>query len=82
METQLNTSLSRPVAQRFSLQDIAYSLELTLACLATFWIITGILRPLIESGPDNLLGGMWAVVATVFVLRTLAIKASPPVSHG
>ena len=69
METQLNASRSGPVAQRFSLQDIAYSLELTLACLTTFWIITGILRPLVESASDNLLGGMWAVVATVFVFR-------------
>jgi uncharacterized membrane protein YccC len=69
METQLNASQSGPVAQRFSLQDIAYCLELTIACIATFWIITGILRPLVESASDNLLGGMWAVVATVFVFR-------------
>src|SRR6202040_2674389 len=69
METQLNVSRSRPVVQRLSLQDIAYSLELFLACLTTFWIITGILRPLGESASDNLLGGMWAVVATVFVFR-------------
>jgi uncharacterized membrane protein YccC len=69
MQAQLNTSLSRPIVQRFSLQDVAYSLELTLACLTTFWIITGILRPLVESASDNLLGGMWAVVATVFVFK-------------
>jgi uncharacterized membrane protein YccC len=69
METELNASQSGPVAQRFSLQDIAYCLELTLACIATFWIITRILRPLVESASDNLLGGMWAVVATVFVFR-------------
>jgi uncharacterized membrane protein YccC len=69
METQLNASRSGAVAQRFSLQDIAYSLELTLACLTTFWIITGILRPLVESASDNLFGGMWAVVATVLVFR-------------
>jgi uncharacterized membrane protein YccC len=69
MQAQLNTSLSRPIVQRFSLQDVAYSLELALACLTTFWIITGILRPLVESASDNLLGGMWAVVATVFVFK-------------
>jgi uncharacterized membrane protein YccC len=55
--------------QRFSLQDFAYTVELTLACLAAFWIITGILRPFDENAADNLLGGMWAVVATVFVFR-------------
>jgi uncharacterized membrane protein YccC len=69
MQAPLNTSLTRPIAQRLSLQDFAYTLELTLACLTTFWIITGILRRLVESASDNLLGGMWAVVATVFVFR-------------
>jgi uncharacterized membrane protein YccC len=69
MQAQLNTSLSWPIVQRFSLQDVAYTLELTLACLTTFWIITGILHPLGESASDNLLGGMWAVVATVFVFK-------------
>jgi uncharacterized membrane protein YccC len=57
------------ITQRFSLRDFAYTVELTLACLTTFWIITGILRPFVENASDNLLGGMWAVVATVFVFR-------------
>jgi uncharacterized membrane protein YccC len=70
MPTQLDTP-ARPVAnsQKFSLQDFAYALELALACLAAFWIVTGILRPFVENPSDNLLGGMWAVVATVFVFR-------------
>jgi uncharacterized membrane protein YccC len=70
MLTQLDTPL-RPVAisQTLSLQDFVYALELTLACLAAFWIVTGILRPFVENTADNLLGGMWAVVATVFVFR-------------
>jgi uncharacterized membrane protein YccC len=70
MRTQLDT-LAPPVAisHRFSRQDFAYTLELTLACLTAFWIITGILRPFVENAADNLLGGMWAVVATVFVFR-------------
>jgi uncharacterized membrane protein YgaE (UPF0421/DUF939 family) len=76
MQAQLSTSQLRPIVQRFSLKDVAYSLELTLACLTTFWIITGILHPLVAGilhplveSADNLLGGMWAVVATVFVFR-------------
>jgi uncharacterized membrane protein YccC len=70
MLTQLDTA-AQPVAipQRLSVQDFDYTLELTLACLAAFWIITGILRPFDENAADNLLGGMWAVVATVFVFR-------------
>jgi hypothetical protein len=35
------------ITRRFSLQDFAYSLELTLACLTAFWIITCILRPFV-----------------------------------
>ena len=77
MQAQLNTSLSRPIVQRFSLHDVAYTLELTLACLTTFWIITGILRPLGESPSDNLLGGMWAVVATVFVFKNTRDQSLP-----
>jgi hypothetical protein len=38
------------------------------ACQVTFWINTSMLAPLVE--PDSgLLGGMWAVVAVIFVFR-------------
>jgi uncharacterized membrane protein YccC len=70
MLTHLDTPARRvALSESFSLQDFAYALELTLACLTAFWIITGILRPIDENASDNLLGGMWAVVATVFVFR-------------
>jgi len=43
---------------------------LALACLASFWIASHLLARIHSlSHPDDLLGGMWAVIATVFVCR-------------
>jgi uncharacterized membrane protein YccC len=43
---------------------------LSMSCVITFWLITHILAPLYSvSREDDLLGGMWAVAATVFVYR-------------
>ena len=38
------------------------------ACLITYWIITYLLSGFVDQGSD-FLGGMWAVVAIVFVFR-------------
>lgn len=45
-----------------------YALEMAIACAISYWIITYILGPFVGRASD-LLGGMWAVVATVFVFR-------------
>ena len=43
---------------------------LSLACLITYWLVTSLLpRVYSVSRDDDLLGGMWAVLATIFVLR-------------
>jgi hypothetical protein len=43
---------------------------LALSCVISFWFITHILPSLSSaSRGDELLGGMWAVVATIFVYR-------------
>jgi uncharacterized membrane protein YgaE (UPF0421/DUF939 family) len=47
---------------------VAYAAELTVTCLVCYAIITHILAPFVDPS-SNLLGGMWAVVATVFVFR-------------
>jgi uncharacterized membrane protein YccC len=54
--------------RRLSRQDVAYAAELTVSCLISYAIITHILAPFVARS-DNLLGGMWAVIATVFVFR-------------
>ena len=48
--------------------DIAYAVNMALACGISYAIITQVLVPLVDRS-DVLLGGMWAVVATTFVFR-------------
>ena len=53
---------------RLSVRDFIYALDMTIACAISYWAITNTLRPLTDRDSD-FLGGMWAVVATVFVFR-------------
>jgi uncharacterized membrane protein YccC len=48
--------------------DIVHALNMAIACLITYWIVTHILSRFVDDASD-LLGGMWAVAATVFVFR-------------
>ncbi|MFZ0047296.1 MAG: FUSC family protein [Streptosporangiaceae bacterium] len=44
---------------------------LALACLLSYWLVTDLvtrLHPI--SAPDDLVGGIWAVIATIFVCRS------------
>jgi len=53
---------------RLSLWDIVYSVDMSVACAISYWIMTQVLSS--ATSKDNaLLGGMWAAVATVFVFR-------------
>jgi uncharacterized membrane protein YccC len=54
--------------QRISREDVGYAVALTVSCLVSYAIITHILAPFVDAS-SNLLGGMWAVIATVFVFR-------------
>jgi uncharacterized membrane protein YccC len=53
---------------RLSLWDVVYALNMAIACLITYWIMTHTLSRFVDE-PSDFLGGMWAVVATVFVFR-------------
>jgi len=54
--------------QKLSPEDMIYALEMAIACAISYWIITYGLAPFVDRASD-LLGGMWAAVATVFVFR-------------
>jgi uncharacterized membrane protein YccC len=54
--------------EKLSSWDFAYSLDMAVACAISYWLTTDALHPLVSSESD-LLGGMWAVVATMFVFR-------------
>jgi uncharacterized membrane protein YccC len=61
----LPMSRAEPPAVR---NAIAHSMALGLATLATYLLATHILTPVFSvSRADELLGGMWAVIATIFV---------------
>ena len=50
---------------------ILHSLALAIACLLTYWLtVHGLERIHSVSAADDVLGGVWAVIATVFVYRT------------
>ena len=56
------------IRQRLSPWDYVYSLDMAIACLLTWWVLTSLLGRIVDK-PSDLLGGMWAVVATIFVFR-------------
>jgi hypothetical protein len=60
--------------QRSLAWDAAYSVNLAIASLITYWGITHLLSGFVDQGSD-FLGGMWAVVAVVFVYRDTREKA-------
>ncbi len=51
-----------------------FALNMAIACTITYAIITHVLAPFVEKS-DDLLGGMWAVVATVFVFRDTRVHS-------
>jgi uncharacterized membrane protein YccC len=59
---------------KLSTWDFFYALDMALACLISYTIITHVLSPFVDK-PDALLGGMWATVATVFVFRETRVDS-------
>ena len=58
-------------------QAVGSGAILALACLISYWLITSVLtREYSVSRDDDLLGGMWAVVATIFVYRQSHIESA------
>ena len=51
---------------RLSAWDGVYALDMAMACFISYWLMTHILSGVVAKDSD-LLGGMWAVVATIFV---------------
>jgi len=49
---------------------LLHSVTLSILCVISYWLITRMLAQVFSvSRDDDLLGGMWAVVATIFVYR-------------
>ena len=54
--------------EELSSWDFAYALDMAIACAISYWLTTDVFYPFVNRDSD-LLSGMWAVVATVFVFR-------------
>jgi uncharacterized membrane protein YgaE (UPF0421/DUF939 family) len=59
---------------KLSAWDFFYALDMAIACLISYSIITYVLSPFVAT-PDAFLGGMWATVATVFVFRETRVDS-------
>lgn len=68
-------AVSPPTTRKRSWQSmlrlgLIYSIGLAIACLLSYYVITELLTKIHSlSKVDDMLGGMWAVIATVFVYR-------------
>ena len=51
------------------LKTVNYAVTVGLASLLTYWLTISILSHAHQSYEDGQLGGMWAVIATIFVVR-------------
>jgi len=54
--------------QALSSGDLVYAVAMAIACLISYWITTHLLSRFVDKHSD-FLGGMWAVIATLFVFR-------------
>ena len=69
-----NATTSELKSPKLSSWDVVYALNMAIACLITYWTITHFMSRYVD-GPSDLLGGMWAVAATVFVYRETHLKS-------
>jgi hypothetical protein len=84
------TTTSAPAAPRDASRmgvraGAVHSVALAAACYVSYWLTTYALSQLHSlSAADNKLGGLWAVVATVFdtapAITTTSLSASPEAS--
>lgn len=58
-------------------QVFGFGTLLAVSCLLSYWVITTILaREYFASKDNDLVGGMWAVVATIFVFRHSILESA------
>jgi len=63
-----------PGQEKLSAWDFFYALDMALACLISFSIVTYVLSPLVDER-DVFHGGVWATFATVFVFRNTRVDS-------
>jgi uncharacterized membrane protein YccC len=58
----------RMQVQKLSAWDIAYAVDMAIACLITYWIAASLI-PAVAGRPSTPVGILWAVISTVFVYK-------------
>jgi diacylglycerol kinase len=56
------------VVEKPSAWDIVHAIAMAIACLVSYTVMTELLNVAVE-GHSDLVGGMWAAIATAFVFR-------------
>jgi hypothetical protein len=54
--------------------DVVYALNMSIACLVAYWIMTDVLSRFVD-GPSDFSGGMRALAATIFVFRDTGARS-------
>jgi uncharacterized membrane protein YccC len=54
---------------RLSAWDVAYAVDMAIACLITYWIMAAIFSRFGHGASSDVVGGLWAIVATAYVFR-------------
>jgi uncharacterized membrane protein YccC len=60
---------------RPSAWDIAYAVDMALACLITYWIMSAVFAHFSYGPSSQVVGRLWAIVATVYVFRETRVKS-------
>jgi uncharacterized membrane protein YgaE (UPF0421/DUF939 family) len=60
--------------KRLTPWDVAYATDMTIACWLSYTAAAWVLASFVNRS-DDLLGGMWAVVATIFVFRETRVSS-------
>jgi uncharacterized membrane protein YccC len=61
--------------ERLSTWDVAYAVDMALACVITYWIMAAVFLRFGHGASSDLVGGLWAIVATVYVFRDTRAKS-------
>jgi uncharacterized membrane protein YccC len=60
---------------RLSAWDIAYAIDMAIACLITYWVMMEIHDRFGLGASSQVVGTLWAVVATIYVFRDTRAKS-------
>lgn len=59
---------------KLSAWDVAYAVDMAIACLITYWLMTLVVSPLTRESSE-LVGVLWALIATIFVFRNTRVES-------